>query len=66
MDEIMGIYDEIQELVNKRNGIDYFQVFTDGKGRKLFFVDQLNKPAIESGQYAPEDNYCVLMLAEEY
>ena len=64
--EIAKIYTHIQGLVRKEKGIDYLQVFKNKTGVKLFFIDQLNKAMIESGDYAKEHNYCTLMLASEY
>ena len=65
--EIIGIYQEIQALVQEKNGLDYLQVFTDEDNRKLFFIDQLNKEMIESGEFnVKEHNYCTLMFAFEY
>lgn len=66
-DEIFRIYAEIQYHVVQENGLDYLQVFVrESDGRKLFFMDQLSQEMVESGQYRPEDNHCVLMLAEEW
>lgn len=63
--EIRFIYQNVQQFVKDENGIDYLQVFTDENGRKLFFMDQLNKEMIESGGYKKEYNYCTLMYPEE-
>lgn len=65
-EEILSIYQDVQSFVLEQNGIDYLQVYTDSKGRKLFFIDNLNKEMIESGQYRADDNYCTLMFASEY
>lgn len=64
--EIAEIYQNVQAFVKEKNGIDYLQVFSNGKGRKLFFIDQLNTEMIESGQYQKEDNHCTLLWADEY
>jgi hypothetical protein len=64
--EIAAIYQNVQAFVKEKNGIDYLQVFSNGKGRKLFFIDQLNTEMIESGQFQKEDNHCTLLLADEY
>lgn len=64
--EILFIYQDIKAFVKEMNGIDYLQVYTDENGRKLFFLDQLNKKMIESGQFKAEQNHCTLMFAEEY
>lgn len=64
--EILFIYQDVKKFVKEKNGIDYLQVYIDEKGRKLFFMDQLNKEMIESGNYKKEDNHCTLMFADEY
>lgn len=66
MEEILFIQLDIQAFVREKKGIDYVQVYTDETGRKLFFIDQLNKEMIESGEFKDEDNHCTLMLASEY
>lgn len=66
VDEIMAIYTDAKMYVWNNDGADYIFTFTDENGRKLFFIDNLNKEMIESGQYNPEDDYCTLMFAEEY
>ena len=66
-EEILAIYLEIQQLVKEKNGLDYLQVYIHSETeQKLFFIDQLSKEMIESGDYLPEYNYCTLLLAEEY
>src|SRR4051812_7064685 len=65
-EEIISIYQDVKKYAQQMNGIDYLQVYTDNKGRKLFLVDQLDKEMIASGDYAAEYNYCTLLLAEEY
>jgi len=66
-DEIFFIYMEIQALAKEHDGLDYLQVYErKGDGRKLFFIDQLNKEQVASGKYASEDHHCTLLLAEEY
>lgn len=66
-DEIFRIYTEIQYHTVQENGLDYLQIFVrESDGQKLYFIDQLNQQMVESGEYQAEDNYCVLMLAEEY
>lgn len=64
--EIIGIYYDILKFVEEQGGIDYLQVYTDEKGRKLFFIDQLDREMIESGDHDSEDNYCTLLFANEY
>lgn len=66
LSEILHIYLDVKAFARDKIGIDYLQVYTDERGRKLYFIDQLNKKMIESGLYKPEDNHCTLMFAEEY
>lgn len=66
VDEIMEIYVNAKMHVWHNDGADYLMVYTDEQGRKLFFIDNLNKEMIESGQYGPEHDYCTLMFANEY
>ena len=66
-EEILGIYQEIQQLVKEESGLDYLQVYIHEETKqKLFFIDQLNEEMLESGEFAPEHNHCTLLLAEEY
>ena len=51
-------------LADKNGGTMVF--LRESDGRKLFFIDQLARWQVKSGLYSPEDDYCVLMLAEEY
>lgn len=64
--EIIGIYYDILKFVEEKGSIDYLQVYTDEKNRKLFFIDQLDIEMLASGEYAPEDNHCTLLFAHEY
>lgn len=65
-DEILNIYQDIHAFVKNKNGVDYLQVYTDEKGRKLFLIDQLSKEMIETGEFAPLDNHCTLLWDHEY
>ncbi len=66
-EEILSIYNDVQQMVVEQEGIDYLVVYIhEDSGQKLFFIDQLNKGMIESGDYLPEYNHCTLMLASEY
>ena len=65
-EEILAIYQEIKQLVEEKEGLDYLQIFVNEKGDKLFFIDQLNKQMIESGDFAAEHNYRTLMFSSEY
>lgn len=63
---IMAIYADVKAFAQAKQGIDYLQVYVDEQGRKLFFIDQLNREMIDSGDYKDEDNYCTLLFASEY
>ncbi|WP_407557327.1 hypothetical protein [Winogradskyella sp. 4-2091] len=66
-DEILEIYTFTQQLVKQHKGIDYLQSFYSvEQDCKLFFIDNLSKSIIESGNYREQDNYCTLMLASDY
>ena len=66
-EEILTIYQEVQQLVKENDGVDYLFVFIhEDSKQKLFFIDQLNTEVIASGGYKKEYNYCTLMLASEY
>ena len=66
-EEIYRIYTEVLFYAEQEKGLDYLQVFLrESDKQRLFFIDQLNQEMIEGGVYDPEDNHCVLMLAEEY
>ena len=66
-EEIQAIYFDVQQQVKAQDGIDYLMVyFHPETGQKLFFIDQLDRDMIASGEFKPEYNYCTLMLAEEY
>jgi len=65
-DEIIAIYAEIQALAMQNGGLDYLQVYENGAGEKLYFIDQCNKEMMTSGSFDKEDNYCTLLLASEY
>lgn len=66
-DEIQWIMNDVKLQVTDHNGIDYLVVYEhEDTGQKLFFIDQLNRQMIESGQYSPEHNYATLLLSSEY
>lgn len=65
--EVHAIHLEIKRLVELKGGQDYLQVFKKKRGKqKLFLIDNLSREMLNSGSYSKEDNYCTLMLAEEY
>lgn len=65
-EEITAIYLYVQQYVKQHNGADYLFVFTDEQNRRLFYIDQLSKEMIESGNFKPEYNYSTLLWAYEY
>lgn len=65
-EEVASIFADVRLFAEEQKGIDYLQVYLDENGRKLFFIDQLDKDMIESGDFASEDNHCTLMFAHEY
>jgi len=66
-EEIAAIYLEVKQLVEQEDGLDYLQVYVHEETKqKLFFIDQLSKSMIASGEYLEEYNHCTLLLAEEY
>ena len=65
-DEIIFIYQDVQDFAKQSNGIDYLQVYTDNDGRELFLIDQLDQEMIENGEYGLLHNYCTMMYANEY
>jgi hypothetical protein len=64
--EISTIYLCMQVFVRENGGADYLQVFENEKGAKLFFIDQLSREMIQSGDYEPEHNHCTLLFSSEY
>ncbi len=65
--EIAFIFSDVQKLVLKEDGIDYLVVYVhEVTGQKLFFIDQLDRGMVASGEYKAEYNHATLILAEEY
>jgi len=65
-EEIYSIYLDVKEFVTQENGIDYLQVYECTDGRKVWIIDQLDEAMIASGEFAPGDNHCTMLLPEEY
>lgn len=65
-EEIQLIYTDVRNFVTQENGIDYLQVYEHPDGRKVWLIDQLDEQMIDSEQYAPEHNYCTMLLPDEY
>jgi len=65
--ELNAIVADVKAFVKENDGMDYLIVYEhlDTK-QKLFFIDQLNREMIASGEYKPEYNHATLILAEEY
>lgn len=64
--EIYAIVDDVRAFVKANQGIDYLQVYESNEGDKLFFIDQLSKRMIATGEFAKEDNHATLMYSYEY
>ena len=65
-EEKFAIYQEIQILEKENEGLDSLQTYLAEGEEKLFFIDQLSKQMIESGDYIEEYNYCTLLLNTNY
>lgn len=65
-EEIWAMYADVKAFAAEKHGIDYLQVYIDEQARKLFFIDQLSREMVNSGDYKDEDNYCTLLFASEY
>ncbi|MDO8367668.1 MAG: hypothetical protein Q7T20_12785 [Saprospiraceae bacterium] len=66
LEEITAICLDLKAFVKEQDGIDYLQVYECTDGRKVWFIDQLDADMIASGDFAPEDNHCTMLLPEEY
>ena len=64
--EIVAIYLSIQELVKETGGLDYFQVFENEAGDKLYFIDQCDPEMMAQESFKEEYNHCTLLLSDEY
>ncbi len=64
--EITAIYLYIQTLVKETGGLDYFQVFENEAGDKLYFIDQCNPEMMAQESFKEEYNHCTLLFAHEY
>lgn len=66
LEEITSICLDLKAFVEEQNGIDYLQVYECSDGRTVWFIDQLDEAMIASGDFAPEENHCTMLLPEEY
>ena len=64
--EITAVYRDILKFVKENNGADYLQIYENGKGERLYFIDQLSREMVESKQWNPGDNHCTLLFSWEY
>ncbi len=64
--EILAIYLEIQALVKETGGIDYFQVYENEAGDKLYFIDQCSPEMMAGESFNEDDNHCTLLFDYEY
>lgn len=65
-EEIKTICRDLGAFIKEKTRINYMQVYADECGRKLFFVDNLSEDMLNSILYQDEENYSLLMFAEEY
>ena len=65
-EEILSIYLDIKQLVRETGGIDYFQVYENGTGEKLYFIDQCDSEMMAQESFEQENNYCTLLFSHEY
>ena len=63
--EIIIICLDIRRFITEIGGADYFQVYENEKGDKLYFID-CGSPEMQSAENTSEDNHCVLMFSDEY
>src|SRR4028118_1804603 len=66
LQEILFLHQDVVIRAHCAGGLDYLQVYENQDGRRLFFIDQLNKEMVESGDYDDEYHHCTLLFAEEY
>jgi hypothetical protein len=65
-EEIKAICHDLGAFIAEKTRIDYMQVYTDEDSRTLYFVDNLSEDMLNSIFYQGEENYSLLMFAEEY
>jgi hypothetical protein len=65
-EEITFIYLDIQLLVKESGGIDYFQVYENEAGDKLYFIDQCDPEMMAQKSFDAEFNHCTLLFSHEY
>ena len=53
-------------LVKQTGGQDYFQVYENAKGDKLYFIDQYDPEMMADESFMEEFNYCTLLFSYEY
>ncbi len=63
---ILGIYLDIQALVIEKDGIDYFQVYENESGDKLYFIDLCDPEMMAEESFNEEFNHCTLLFSHEY
>lgn len=64
--EIIAIYQDIQQLVKEKGGVDYFQVYENLSGDKLYFIDNCSPEMMAEESYKEKYNYCTLLFSHEY
>ena len=66
LQEILFLYQDVVIRAHIQGGIDYLQLYENQWGRRLFFIDQLNREMLESGEFEEDHHHCTLMFEEEY
>ena len=64
--DVFQIVSDVRRAVSEQMGLDYLQVFKNGEGEKIYFIDNLSRQQVESGVYPKEEHYATLMFAHEY
>ncbi len=70
-EEIDWIVADLFEFVAEKGGlVDYLQAYECSDGRKVWFIDQLDKDMLDGDDYTPEQkqeyNYWTMLLPSEY
>ncbi len=64
--EIIAIFQDIRRFVSENGGADYFQVYENESGDKLYFIDHGSPTNVPVTETRENENCCILMLSQEY
>lgn len=64
--EILTIYLDIQSVVAQKGGVDYFQVYENEAGEKLYLIDNCSPGMMATEDFDRADNHCTLLFSYEY